>query len=217
MARGAKNESQGGYTYLSFSKGRFTKRVPEGTENAKPRVLEMGPNEGKTVWEITYDTLEGQILQIEVTEGAYGDRLNIYLDVTIEGDPEEILKIEMPFSSSYAKSFLKRLPNIDFSKDVVLRGYDILDKAKGRTNYYLVPTQNGKIESAYTKENPNGFPDMKKIKVKGKDVWDDSEQLDFFKALIDSINFEGLGGPKNEETKEVEEGDGFPEPTEADF
>ena len=125
----------------------------------------------------------------------------------------------MPFSSSYAKSFLKRLPNIDFSKDVVLRGYDILDKEKGRIKYYLVPRQDGKIESAYTKENPNGFPDMQKIKVKGKDVWDDTDQLEFLRDLINKTHFQGLPGEEAEEAPQepAEDENGFPEAAEADF
>jgi hypothetical protein len=213
MARGATNSAQGGYTFFTFSKGKFIQRVPEGTEGAVPRVLENGPNIGKTVHEITFDTLEGQILQLEVSESQYGDKLEIYLDVTIEGEPEEIMKITLPFSSSYGKGFLKRIPNLDFSKDLVLKGYDIFNKEKSRNEYFLIPRQDGKIESAFTKENPNGFPQLKKIKVKGKDIWDDTEQLEFLKALIKSTNFIGLGSETTqEETPTVEEEDAFPEP-----
>jgi hypothetical protein len=48
-----------------------------------------------------------------------------------------------------------------------------------------------KIAPAYTKENPNGLPQMTKIKVKGKEQWDDSDMMQFleqmaFKLFADS-------------------------------
>jgi hypothetical protein len=36
-----------------------------------------------------------------------------------------------------------------------------------------------KIPPAYTKEDPNGLPQMVKIKVKGKEQWDDSDMMGF--------------------------------------
>ncbi len=40
-----------------------------------------------------------------------------------------------------------------------------------------------KIPSAYTKEDPNGLPEMTKKRVKGKDVWDDSDMMDFLESM----------------------------------
>jgi hypothetical protein len=186
--RGATNTQSGGLKYLSFMSGKFVQRVQEGTEGSNPRELKKGPNEGKIVHELEYDTYEGQIYNIETEAGEYGTRLHIFIDVSTDEDPDSKVKLSLPLSSGPAKGFLSRLPVIDLAKDVVLKGYNIENKETGRFNSYLVPYQDGqKLASQYTKDNPNGLPKMKQIKVKGAKVWDDTEQLEFFEALIKQI------------------------------
>jgi len=38
MARGATNSAQSGYTFFTFSKGKFIQRVPEGTEGEMDKI-----------------------------------------------------------------------------------------------------------------------------------------------------------------------------------
>lgn len=183
--RGAANTQSGGMKYLNFMSGKFVERVTEGTPGSTPRELKKGPNAGKMVHEISYDTYEGQIIDIKTEDTEYGQKLNIFIDVSTEEDPDSKVKLSLPLSSGPAKGFLSRLPVIDFTKDVVLKGYNIENKETGRFNSYLVPYQGGeKLLSQFTRENPNGLPPMEKIKVKGKEQWDDSKQLDFYEALI---------------------------------
>jgi hypothetical protein len=43
---------------------------------------------------------------------------------------------------------------------------------------YLTISQDGeKVEYFFTKDNPNGLPEMEKIQVKGKPTWDDTKRL----------------------------------------
>ena len=44
-----------------------------------------------------------------------------------------------------------------------------------------------KIAPAYTKEDPNGLPQMTKIKVKGKEQWDDSDMMLFLENMANNI------------------------------
>ena len=44
-----------------------------------------------------------------------------------------------------------------------------------------------KIAPYYTKEDPNGLPQMKKIKVKGKEQWDDSDMMAYLENIATSI------------------------------
>jgi len=39
-----------------------------------------------------------------------------------------------------------------------------------------------KVLPYYTKENPNGLPEMVKVKIKGKESWDDTDMMDFLFA-----------------------------------
>jgi hypothetical protein len=207
MSRGAKTEKQSGEKYLTFSNGKFVQRVDENTTGAVARVLEKGPNTGKTVHEIQFEGYEGQIYDLQTEASEYGTRLHIFMDVSTVEEPDAKVKISLPLSSGPAKGFLSRVPVLDFNKDVLLKGYNIENKETGRFNSFLVPYQDGKkIEPFYTKENPNGLPKMQQIKVKGNLVWDDTEQLEFYTALINSIPFPGR----------VQDGEETPAITQAD-
>jgi len=185
MARGAQNTQSAGLTYLNFMGGKFVQRVQEETTGATARELKKGPNAGKMVHELNFDTYEGQIIDLKTEANEFGQKLNIFMDVSTAEEPDKQVKISLSLSSGPAKGFLSRLPVIDFAKDVVLKGYNIENKETGRFNSYLVPYQDGqKLLSQFTKEAPNGLPQMKKIKVKGQEVWDDTEQLEFYEALI---------------------------------
>jgi hypothetical protein len=184
MSRGAKQNENQSTKFLNFQSGKFVQRVKPDTTGATARVLEKGPNSGTTVHELHFDSYEGAILNIETEASEYGQKLNILMDVSTEEEPEAKVKITLPLSSGPAKGFLSRLPVIDFKKDVCLCGYNIKNDA-GKFNSYLVPYQDGvKLNSYYTKDTPNGLPQMQQIKVKGNLVWDDTEQIEFFEALI---------------------------------
>jgi len=36
----------------------------------------------------------------------------------------------------------------------------------------------------YTKDNRNGLPELKKLKVKGKETWDDSDMMEFLEKMV---------------------------------
>jgi hypothetical protein len=97
---------------------------------------------------------------------------------------------------------------------------DVNKKGEPVKNYYAVPYQGeiskaGKVQPAYTRETPNGFPELKQIKVKGKNTWDDSEQLEFLEKLINSTNWPGMPGEApTEKAPAVEDAQGVQD---ADF
>jgi hypothetical protein len=64
---------------------------------------------------------------------------------------------------------------------------------------YKRQNQNGSgLKWAFTKDNPNGMPDLVKIKVKGKDTWDDSDRMEFLENYA-----KGLFKKNQEEMDEV--------------
>jgi len=198
MQRGATAQQESTVKYWSFTKGQFTRRVSENHKGATPRVLEQGPNTGKTIYEVFVDTITGQIVEMKVREGDYGKSFQILIDVTEDDLNPEFFAVDFRFNST-GKSLLKKLPNIDLFKDVALVGYAIdgtNSKGEAVKNYYAVPYQGeiskaGKVLPAYTKEEPNGYPEMVQKKVRGKNTWDDTDQLEFLENLINSINWPG--------------------------
>jgi hypothetical protein len=203
--RGSSNSNTGGVRYLNFMSGQFVQRVNEGTTDAEPRELEKGPNKGKIVHELKFDTYEGQILGMETEASEYGQRLHIFMDISTPQQADTTAKISLPLSSSAAKGLLSRLPIINLSEDVVLKGYNIENKETGRFGSYLVPYQNGeKLAPQFTREVPNGLPAMKKVKIKGVEQWDDSDQLEFFENLIKNTKFEKASENEATDSEEIE-------------
>ena len=56
-----------------------------------------------------------------------------------------------------------------------------------RTSVIIAQGDKG-VKWAFTKDAPGDLPPMRQIKVKGKDVWDDSDQLAYFEKMITDIN-----------------------------
>jgi hypothetical protein len=82
---------------------------------------------------------------------------------------------------------LRALPNVDLQKPVTLIPKIEMKGDVKRTS--VIIAQGGKgVKWEFTKDAPGDLPPMKQIKVKGKDVWDDSDQLAYFEKMITDIN-----------------------------
>lgn len=160
--------------YLSISQGKIARRLKEPTSTSKTRTTK----EGKLVHEELYDSLQGIITDISTKDGNYGRELLI----TISDDGEKAV-LQLSLSSGPASSFLKALPNVNLTRPVTLRPKMETDGDKSKTTLFISQDGAG-VKWYWTKDNPGKLPGLKKIKVKGKDTWDDSEQLDFFENYI---------------------------------
>jgi hypothetical protein len=173
---GAINKSAA-LTFLTITDGRICRRVTSPTGTSIERVNKVG----NTVHEEYYSGWEGTITNITTKETDYGKNW----EVTIEdGDSTAILS--MGYSSGYSAAFLKTLPNVDLSKPVSLspKLQTIGDKKKAT----IFVSQNGTaLKWAYTKDNRNGLPDLKQIKVKGKITWDDSDMMEFLENMVKEL------------------------------
>jgi hypothetical protein len=162
--------------YLTISDGRICRRVQSPTATSKERTTK----DGKLIHEEQYHGWSGIITDITTRQSDYGKDWNITIE---DGDTKAIL--QMKYSSGYASAFLKTLPNVDLSKDVQLMPKSETTDGKTKTTMFI--KQDGKaIKWAYTKDNPNGLPSMKKIKVKGVDVWDDSDMMEHLENMVKS-------------------------------
>ena len=164
--------------YLNITSGKIARRIKNESDTSKSRTNKGG----KLIHEELYDNVSGFITGIKIKDGVYGRQLSINID-----DDGERAVLQMPFSSGYAISFLKALPNADLKQKVTLipKSEEKDDKTK-KTVLFI--SQGGKgVKWAFTKDNPNGLPDMEKIKVKGKETWDDSKQLEYFERYITGL------------------------------
>jgi hypothetical protein len=179
---GLTNSQGGSKVFLSISNGKLVRSFKEKTEGAVSRVNKAG----REVFEMFYDSLEGTIKEVGTKESDYGK----FLVVQVESNGVNY-QLEMNFSSGYSASFLKTIPNVNLSQRVQITPKLTIEGDKKKSVCFL--NQNGSgLKWAFTKDNPNGMPDLVKIKVKGKDTWDDSDRMEFLEN-----NAKGLfGGSK---------------------
>jgi hypothetical protein len=160
--------------FYNISNGKICRQFKEPTSSSKERVTKTG----KTVHEEFYDYMDGRIVGIETKDSDYG---RSWL-VTLQDDDGKYV-LQMPYSSGYSAAFLKTLPNIDLSTSVKLIPKLTIEGDKKKTTLFV--NQHGKaLKFAFTKENPNGLPELKQIKVKGKLTYDDSEIMEFLEAMV---------------------------------
>lgn len=178
---GLTNSSNSSSKIVTIVKGKFTIRLPEGTDNpdAVERTLEKGANAGKVIKELQYTGIEGTINKSYVDESEYGV---IYV-TEITDDIGDSFKLQIPMDSQFFTQYAKRMPNIDKTQPVFIGlGFD-----RQKEKHFLFAKQNGeKVSFAFTKDNPSGMPQPTKKTVKGKEVWDWEEQEEFlYKVAID--------------------------------
>jgi len=175
-----KNE-QGSVKFVTIVVGKFTVRVPEGTMGSVARTMTKEGYEGKVVYELYYDHIDGELIQGHIKDGNFGQDLCLKMR-----DGEETFIVQIPVNSGYFEAFAKCVPNIDPTQWLFLGlGYD---KEKDKHFLYIRQGKDGstKIHSAYTKDNPNGLPPAVQKKEMGKTKWDFTEQKNFlYESVID--------------------------------
>ena len=159
-------------TYLSVSDGNLVRQHKTANDRTTERVTKTG----KLVFEERFKDLTGMITNVNTRENDYGKQWQLTFK-----DGEDTYIVSMPYSSRYASSFLKALPNINIAEPLRFMPWAMKDKNDvSKTITGITCYQDGvKIAPAFTKEEPNGLPQMIKIKVKGKEQWDDSDMTSF--------------------------------------
>ena len=173
------SQNKGGVVFLTVSNGKFVRRVDEGTPNAVSRVNKVG----KTVHELFYTSLIGHVKEVTTKESEYGK----FWVVKVQSPAnDQWYQFEMNFSSGYATSFLKALPNADLSQNIEISPAVVKKDDKSQSVMFL--KQGGvAIKHFFTKANPNGMPDLEQIKVKGKITWDDTKRMEFLENYVQNM------------------------------
>lgn len=160
--------------FVTILGGKLCQRVPEGTEGAVKRTNKLG----NVVNEKFYDSFTGKLIDIKVQDGTYGKTWNFVFK-----DKEEPYTLQLSYSNSFSTALLKMLPNIDLAKEMKIS--PSVKEIDGKSRSSLFINQDGKaIKHAYSRENPNGMPDMEQVTVKGVLVWDDTKRLEFLDKMV---------------------------------
>lgn len=170
---GFQNKQKG--SYFTILDGKFSIKVDQGTEGAVTRENK----EGNIVHEIYHDSFEGFLTKIDTKDGSYGKSWIF----TFCDDLGKFYNLQLNYSNSFAVAFLKMLPNIDLSKKMELAPSSKMVDGK-KVNSLFVKQGGVNIKHAYTRENPNGMPDLEQKTVKGQKVWDDTDRLIFLENMV---------------------------------
>ena len=164
-------------TYLSVSDGNLVRQHKQANDRTTERVTKTG----KLVFEERFKDLTGIITNVATRENDYGKQWQLTFN-----DGGDTYIVSMPFSSRYASSFLKALPNINVAEPLRFMPWAMKDKNDvSKTVTGITMYQNDtKIAPAFTRDEPNGLPQMEKIKVKGKEQWDDSLMMEFREQMV---------------------------------
>jgi len=170
---GLKNYSGGGI-YLSIAEGKLVRQYKDAIKDVTVSRINKT---GRTVHEQKFDYIEGKITNLRVNINDFGKQ---YI-VEITDDEENKFMINIMYSSRYANSFLRCLPSVDLNKPVKLQPWSLIDKKDPtKTVTGITMWQNNeKIMPYYTKEAPNGCPNMVQVKFKGELKWDSSDMDEF--------------------------------------
>lgn len=150
----SKNESVRQYLTI-LTDGKLHKDVPEGTEGEIKR--EVKDKQTGVVTgiknELVFDEVSGIITNISFKEGKFGT------NIQIEIDKDGVLSLGT--ASEYGEDIMKKIPNIDLSKEVKIVPYSFTAEGKSKKGVTIYQDGN-KIGSFYfdpaTKTGINGIP-----------------------------------------------------------
>ena len=191
---GLNQSQQDSVIFLQISNGKIVRQSKVPVENSVSRINKLG----REVHELFYDSINGVITDVITRESEYGK--SWVVSIKSEG---KLYKLEFNYSSGYATTFLKALPNVSFGNIVTLSPKLIIDGDKKKSVLFI--SQDGKgLKHFFTRDNPNGLPELKKIKIKGKESWDDSDRMEFLEQYVQN-NIIPMIKPSLQDTIEGEE------------
>lgn len=172
-------------TWAKISNGFIVVKSDESDTKAKSRVNKLG----NTVWERAYASIYGKITTLTIEENKFGET---DIRVGIEfGEKRGVLTISQ--DSSYGRSFMAQIFNVDCSRQVIFQPWQKIDaNGKKVSRLYLSYSRNESILWKY----PEGTPEVKFVDTKKGKVVDPVSKAnheDFIETQIHAfINRNGL-------------------------
>jgi hypothetical protein len=180
------NKDEGRRIFLSISDGRLARQHQNPVEGVTTTRVNKN---GKNVHEEFFKSFTGKLKEIKSKETSFG----MVWECVLEDDDQEYV-VSWPYSSRYTNNFFRALPNVNLAREFKFSPWMMKDKQDptkkitGISLYQEGASKDGKVPFAWTKEEPGDMPQMQQIKKKGKLEWDDSEQLEFFETVAQTIS-----------------------------
>jgi hypothetical protein len=179
--------NEGRSTFVNISKGRIA--VKENSQT------------------VYYHHISGIMVDFEIKDDNYNNKPYKKLCITME-DGMESFELQMRIDSGYFRCFAKILPNINFLLPVqIIPQYSDKDGKQETWLYVKQQSMQGgdfdqTLKHWFTKDKPNGLPQMEKVKYRGEEVWDGSKQNQFLIDLVlrakAKLPHPAIAGPTNQ-------------------
>ncbi len=182
-----KEQLQPSGTWYTVIQGKFHTKVSEDTEGAVRREWETPDGKSGVKYELVYNALFGKIEGIRFADGEYGEQ--IIIDLGEDDDTKQSVLVALSVDSKYGTEFLKRLPNVDLTKDVRLLPYDFENDDKKQSTGMRIEQRDA--DGKFTVKVHNHFSDGAKEKPKAlhgfpmppenaRDVWGKADWKNYF-------------------------------------
>lgn len=173
--------------YFNVVDGEFRTswNVTSETTNAE-KVIVTNPQTGETKerWVVKYRRLSGYLVGVYVAANEKMNNKEIVSVGLYDVDDDETIIIQFGLESAYARNFIVRLPNVDFSREMQLTAY----KAEMKKDGLVVPNKfnmgisirhrdgldwaKNPLPAYWTKETPHNMPQMNDVGIDGDwDIW----------------------------------------------
>jgi len=171
---GLSNNKTNGTFASVLSTGEISVKCEEGTPGSVRREYEDSKTkELKVKFEKIYTDLTGFITSVKFFEGEYGKQLQLTVN---DGGEETVLSF--PTSSNFCEDLMKKLPSVNFEKEVFIKPYSFTDKVSKKLRKGVTIMQdNEKVSSYFTSyanekaETINGLPQPEKGKAYDNEDW----------------------------------------------
>lgn len=132
-----------------------------------------------------YDELQGRLTDIgfDLVEFEKDSGKKVKTLFVVLTDEDGSYKLSFVFDSIATTGFLKFLKSTNLNEDIII--VPNLREENGVKKRSIFVKQAGKfMKSYYSKDHPNGLPELKKTKFKGETKWDNGDQLEFLENVV---------------------------------
>ena len=131
-----------------------------------------------------YDELQGRLIDIGFDLVEFQkDKGKVKTLYVVLGDEDGTYKLSFVFDNIATTTFLKFLKSSNLDQDIII--VPNLREEEGVKKRSIFLKQAGKfLKSYYSKDHPNGLPELKKTKFKGETKWDNGDQLEFLEKVV---------------------------------
>ena len=156
--------------------GTLRRQVDKNTEGAVQRDYETTDGAQGTKYELVYKAIKGTVEDISFYDSDYGEKINITIASTGSSLEQGEAVLQLGVGTPFGEDFLKKLPNINFAEEVIVRPYSFTDENDKDRRGVVITQQNEKIQNYFfdpeNKKPINGYPEPEgEVASYTKDDW----------------------------------------------